>query len=107
MTVGTRKHRTGRDRIRPSTAFSNVALASVRAVSYPYAIDANSGHPILGYVDGFVIMATSPQGLQLSLNSVAEWYDIFNMVVNCSKPGSLISGLRPIRSHAQKPLVIT
>lgn len=64
--------------------------------------------PILGYVDDFVLMASSARGLQLLMNAVADWCDIFNMVVNCSKTRLMVfTGLSPVGLRTLEPLHIT
>lgn len=51
-------------------------------------------------------MATSPMGLPLQVNAMAEWCDSFNMGVNCFKAWLLaFTALRPVNGMLRNPWV--
>ena len=64
--------------------------------------------PILGYVDDFVLLATSARDLQCLLDAVAEWCEVFNMVVNCTKTRLMVfAGLGHPVPEALGPFNVT
>jgi hypothetical protein len=70
----------------------------------PFTIDRlPDPDPILGYVDGFVLLAMGVSDLQCLLS--ADWCDVFNldMVVNCAKMWLMV--FAELGRHARGTLI--
>jgi Reverse transcriptase (RNA-dependent DNA polymerase) len=73
----------------------------------PFTID-RLRIPILGYVDDFVLLATSASDLQCLLSAVADWCEVFNMVVNCAKTRLMVfAGLGRHAPEDLSPIDVT
>jgi hypothetical protein len=63
-------------------------------------VDLRLRIPIFGYVDDFVLLATSASDLQCLMSEVADWCEVFNMVVICAK--TRLTVFAGLGRHAQK-----